>query len=352
MPFVALYALLPVALVEEGYLWLSSQPMTLLLLLSIYLLLRNYPILSSLILAVSILFKQEAVFILPVYVFWYAFRGRSKMKKGFTVFVFSLFLASLPFLVISPSTYLNGVTSGSLGIRYVGSNLLRATNGITTVSAETCSSTFPSIHSSIYVMCGMTYSFSKPAVSYLIFNSLDWIAAVTAIPLLVMVAIILFFSRKKNNVLELACAYSMIAMLCVFSVSFHALYVYYFIPVYAFLFSSARSRSSVMVLGILSALSLFTPDKSYAPVLLSLVSIAIISSLKDTSRACGPSNSSSASVGGPTLKLLIRTESDCRKKETVRDMIGQELQPKSETRSYFRFHLTERLKILASDSES
>ena len=98
-----LYALLPVALVEEGYLWLSSQPMTLLLLLSIYLLLRNYPILSSLILAVSILFKQEAVFILPVYVFWYAFRGRSKMKKGFTVFVFSLFLASLPFLVISPS---------------------------------------------------------------------------------------------------------------------------------------------------------------------------------------------------------------------------------------------------------
>ena len=51
------YALSPLALVNEGYLWLSSQPMTFFIILSIYLLKEKRPLLSIISLATAILFK-------------------------------------------------------------------------------------------------------------------------------------------------------------------------------------------------------------------------------------------------------------------------------------------------------
>ncbi len=58
------------ALVFEGISYLSEQPMLFFLLLSFVLLVGKKAKASAIALALGIMFKQDALFVLPVYVFW------------------------------------------------------------------------------------------------------------------------------------------------------------------------------------------------------------------------------------------------------------------------------------------
>lgn len=280
-----LYALSPVALFVEGYLWLSSQPMTFFLVLSIYLLRKDRPIFSTVALAISILFKQEAIFILPVYTTWYLMKYRTRALKGIVIMLCLVFLISLPFLTLSPIGYLNGVTSGGLGVVYQGPNFIRSTILSTTLSsstAQSCAPTVPNTFTGSLVTCGLTYSWTKESASFVMISMLDWIASLAIFPLFGLTAILLLLSRKRTNILELSSALAMIGFLLLFSIRVHSLLVYYFIPIYALLFASARGKSTIIILIVTSGFSLFTPDKSYVPALLTLVSISAIVATKDS----------------------------------------------------------------------
>ncbi|MCL4518282.1 MAG: hypothetical protein M1587_03700 [Thaumarchaeota archaeon] len=240
---------------------------------------KGKPILSSVSLAFSILFKQEALFILPAFVFWYFVKYRTKSWKGIALLICILFVVSAPFLIISPVGYLNGVTSGSLGVVYSGPNFLRSTMTLpspTSATTQACTQILASTLNSSQIVCGLTYSWGKPSPGYLLVTMLEWVVYLAVFPIFVLTAFLLFLSRKRNNILELSCALSLIGFLLLFSLSVHSLLVYYFIPVYALLFASARGRSTLSVLIITSILSVFTPDKSYVPALLTLLSLTAI----------------------------------------------------------------------------
>ena len=112
------YALSPFFLLYEGYLWFSSQPMTFFFLMSIYLLLSKRPIFSFAAFAFAILFKQEVMFVLPLYIILYLRDYRGNFLRGFSTFCGILLVFSIPFLVLAPGAYVT-----SLSLRHSGSYL-------------------------------------------------------------------------------------------------------------------------------------------------------------------------------------------------------------------------------------
>ena len=101
------YALSPFALYYEGYVWLSSQPMTFFAMLSVCLVLRNRPVPSFSALAVAILFKQEVLFLLPFFLFLVVHQNKRQLPGALAAFSGILIAVSLPFLVASPRGYLD-----------------------------------------------------------------------------------------------------------------------------------------------------------------------------------------------------------------------------------------------------
>jgi hypothetical protein len=109
------FIFLPTSLIYEGVSWLSEEPMLFFLLLSVYLLMDDRPFASAFIYSLSILLKQDALFVLPAYLFWMI--TRYKLSK--TVWVVAIvsavvFMFSLPYLLLDAPDYLGSVSLGLL----------------------------------------------------------------------------------------------------------------------------------------------------------------------------------------------------------------------------------------------
>ena len=211
------YALLPTALLYEGYVWFSTQPFLFFAVVATYFAVIGRPYFSGILLGVSFLMKQEAfIFFLPLLLyFFYEKRGINVLKvivSASSVFI----LISLPYSIALPLHYIDAMTIGLAGFR----------------------------------------GFAMPSNS---FTSMHYMALSYA---MVPVIIALWFEVKQ---MEINCfTISAVFFNAVLSVLFfwYILYPYryYIIPLYVLLILGSNSKRSYLGLFIMSGLSLLLPS--------------------------------------------------------------------------------------------
>jgi 4-amino-4-deoxy-L-arabinose transferase-like glycosyltransferase len=280
-----LYAFAPFVLYYEGYLWLSSQPMTFFLILAVYLFKDNRPVLSFASLAVAIMFKQEALFIMPAYLLLYFKAYRASIPKGIGVFVVIVVAVSLPFLIAAPRDYVGMLNYFSV---YLGSpepaapiasgivnNAVFAPNPLGTCGLQT----IPGVYTG--TICG-TIANLKEFASSLLVGKIDQIASFLEPLLLALLLPVLYVSRRSASFLQILCIYSMLASLVLFQDFVEPSLAYYFVPVYALIFASITDKRT-LVLGIATALLSVTITEGPFQVILPLGYLFALMALQDAS---------------------------------------------------------------------
>jgi len=240
------YAFSPVALVNEGYIWLSSQPMTLFLLISLFLLRGGRPLLSGGALAIAVLFNQEAIFVLPVYLVFIA-KSRASLFKSGGFFAFTLFGGLSPFLLQAPKAVLIHLAIWlpfNIGPSEPGRLPVFTPSSMVSIGQPCEYTVVPHVYSG--TICGEIANF-KAYAWFLQISRLDAMAAFIAPILFVLFGAGLIAVRRSPRILEMASAYSIIGGLFIFSALVHTSFAYYFVPVYALILASVTTRRSLIV---------------------------------------------------------------------------------------------------------
>lgn len=239
------YAFSPVALVNEGYLWLDSQPTTLFILLGILLLKKDRPVLSAGALALAALFNQDALLVLPVFVI-YMIKSRTSLLKPGGLFALTFLGGLSPFVALAPSATLGHLAFFPIDLGPPEPSRLPPYTPPASVSfAQSCHYTVvPHVYTG--ALCGDIVNL-KAYVGFLQLIKIDAIAGFVAPLLFVLFAIALVAVRRSPNILEMACAYSITGGLFVFSAVVHTAFAYYFVPVYALILASVTSSRSLLV---------------------------------------------------------------------------------------------------------
>ena len=278
-----LYAFAPFVLYYEDYLWLSSQPMTFFLILSVYLFKESRPVLSFASLAVAVMFKQQALFILPAYLLLYYKEHRASIPKGVGIFVAIVIVVSLPFLIAAPRDYIGSLNYFSV---YLGppEPALPIASGIVNSATPapnplgTCGvQTIPGLYTG--TLCGSVVNAKEFAAS-LLAGRLDQIASFLEPLLLVLIAPALYVSRRSQSFLQMLCIYSLLACLVLFADFAEPSLGYYFVPVYALIFASVVDKRTLL-LGVATALLSVTIPEGPFQVILPLGYLFVLMALQD-----------------------------------------------------------------------
>lgn len=231
------YALSPLALLCEGTLLLSGQPMLFFMLLAIYLLQRKRPLYSSLSLAIAVLFRQEAMFLAPLFIPYLLKYYKEDTAKAALVFIGVLLAVSLPFLLLAPLQYVNA----------------------------------------------MVYNAQK-AILIIPLNSFETILSVLSLwsllPVALLAIIVLYSSeRLKLNAAGFYGAFIVSTLIAAFGyLTVHNVYRYYYLPVYALLLvASTNWKMPLIDLGIVtfSLLAPPGPAQELLPYLAILILLAV-----------------------------------------------------------------------------
>jgi hypothetical protein len=265
------YAISPFFLLYEGYLWLSSQPMTFFMILSLYLLLTRRPLWSALIFAIAVLFKQELILIFPVYLIWYI-KSYSKLSvlRAVATLIAVILAVSLPFIIITPQGYLSAISYGFLapstftasGYSNVGT-LGGVPNSLTTSQSLICTTISSTWRSQICNYGNFSYTLTKHTPSWTVILSwpfLDQLGIWLFLPMLVVTVYNLIRLRHDETTLFLFGSVIMTGFLAFFAIDIHTIYRYYLIPAYVFPLVSSRTRLSLVVAIVLPVLSLVFPS--------------------------------------------------------------------------------------------
>jgi hypothetical protein len=251
------YALSPLAIFNEGYLWLSSQPMTLFALLSVYFASRRQAIDSMVMLALAILFKQEALAVLPVVAVFLFRHTKAEFWKAMGMFTCVVVLASLPFVLLAPIQYASATSFISLGA--AGPTLVPNYPSMPEAVPHPCTNIFVNAQFPSVAVCGDV----TPNVNQLVFlevtSAMQRIAQVVAPTLLTIAFPLLVVLRKRTEILQCASAYFTMSILLVFSIFVHQSLDYYLVPVYAFLSASSSRLVSVAIVAGIETLSMMSP---------------------------------------------------------------------------------------------
>lgn len=266
------YAISPFFLLYEGYLWLSSQPMTFFMILSLYLLIMKRPISASAAFAIAILFKQELVFIFPIYlIYMYVHFGKAMIVRSLGVICAIILAVSLPFLLIAPGLYLYIMSYGIIPVSIFGPSHFSyvvalgqtiTANGSSTLSCSTLSETWRSL------LChfgNLTYTDSKFIPSWTaIFTSgfINSVSTLIFVPLMIITLFNLIRLRKDPSFLILLGCVIFTALLATFSFEVHSVYRYYFVPVYILPLLISRTKLSLSLAITIPILSLALPSGS------------------------------------------------------------------------------------------
>jgi 4-amino-4-deoxy-L-arabinose transferase-like glycosyltransferase len=254
-----LYAFAPFVLYYEDYLWLSSQPMTFFMILAVYLLKEERPVLSFASLAVAAMFKQEAIFLLPAYLLLY-FKGyRASMPKGIAVFLAIVLIVSLPFLILAPIDYIGSLNYFQLSLGPLEPAAPIASSIVNAVAPSpnplgTCAlQTIPGLYTG--TLCGSVVNLKEFAAS-LVAGRIDQIATFLEPLLLLILAPALYVSRRAQNFAQMLCIYSLLLSLFLFQEYVEPSLAYYFVPVYALIFASVLNRLTLVLATATALLSL------------------------------------------------------------------------------------------------
>lgn len=279
------YALSPFALAYEDYLWLSSQPAVFFALMSIYLLQSRKPLLSGVALGVGVLFKQDALFIMPAYLFYYVREYGRQAWKGIAAMVTVLLTFSAPFLLSFPQAYIASISYGLLGswvpILSRGltlcSSFMQVSSGVyaTCTNGTSQFSIFATLSSQFVssVAPSATPGYGEAILTQVILTQLGRLLVIP-VAVLILPAILAF--RHKRNFLELAAAYSASSFLVVFSFLVHLELMYYLLGVYSLLLTAVTSRKTLTIAIVTPILALLTPSGWFQTLLPYLSLLAIM----------------------------------------------------------------------------
>ena len=252
----ALFILAPTNLYYVDYLWLNPSLTTLFLMVSIYLLIEGRYDLSAFTLAVSIGFKQTALFALPVIlaVMWKGQRGRSGAVRYLLLVAFICVLVSLPYLVISPGAYLASIflVPPDLWDSGLPSNYFQIGVGTgTAVSFNTLdwlTSKWALLSAGVYSPATL----ALPAFIFFIPSAYSWVYSTSSVLsmagyLVISVGFVLVLRGvwKRGSVDQTdLLRYVLCAMLLVFT--FYPLYKYYVVGLIPVLVLLARNRRDMV----------------------------------------------------------------------------------------------------------
>jgi Gpi18-like mannosyltransferase len=270
-----LYAVSPFILLYEGAAWLSEQPMLFFLLLSVYMLQSKRPIWSAIAFGVSILFKQDAIFLLPAYAYWdiriYGFRSS---LRAFSIILAIVLLTSLPFLIIAPINYIGSLTLGRLGLHYVPTLLLPSDQTTAPVSIGsfslvsgnaglppfTCSNIVNNIFGLSKICLGVQ-SDGQTITNYIqtaapagIENLLTAFALILLLPVLPE---LLLIDKSKRFTLSFAVSFAFF-VIPLFLFGQLPSFKYYLVPFFALLFASSTDAASLGITAIAPIIVLFS----------------------------------------------------------------------------------------------
>ena len=265
------YSLSPLALVEEGYLWLGSQPMTFLLLLSILLLRNEKRVLAWSMLAIAVMIKQEAIWVFPAFLLLADRKDKIRTLIGAGTFSLLILLLSMPFLILTPYNYLNSVTYSIFS---------HATLNQLPPGPQEGTGVFTS-----NVLHTVLITYSNPILIYAN-NFVDWVSAIAVLPLYALLLPVLFEFRSKDSFKELVSAYSVLGLLLVFYLLGHPVFRYYLLPVWVLVLASSRSRRTSVLSVVLCAASVLTPAGIFQ-VMLVLVTMLVIIAFLDSTKGNG-----------------------------------------------------------------
>lgn len=267
------YAVLPTAVFYEGYVWMSTQPMLLFIMLSVYYARKRHTLRSGLMLALASLYKQQALFILPAYLLWLGLRSWRHAAKAMAILLLTLIAASAPFLVSYPGQYMSAMSYGLLPQGYHW-NATSSTQGSESATEARCfvsTSPLPGDTSCNYAF--ITYP--NPRLTLLI-QLLDFLAHIVPAPLLASSLLLPIARRRDEGSLGLWCSYSLALLLQAFHhMTGHPLYAYYYVPLYAMLLAGARTVKGLALAAAFATMAALLPDGNPQALIASLALVAL-----------------------------------------------------------------------------
>lgn len=276
------YALSPIALFFEGFLWFNSQPVVLFALLSVYLLQTKRFTLASIALGVAVLFKQDALFIAPAFFIWSLTRNEGGRLKPIASFFGTLVAGSLPFLILTPISYIKAVSYGFLGTYSATLSLTQIGNQSSTVSSlvtsPTCS--YTANLSKVVETCtnagAITITSHGQNLEAVLTILGDSLGPVLIISLAILLFPAILVTRKWPNSYLLSSVYSSILFLIVFSFEVHSIYRYYLLLPYALLLAGSTNWRTLAVPVLSMGLSVYLPEGNFQLILLLSALLAFI----------------------------------------------------------------------------
>jgi len=275
------YALSPLMVLYEGYLWFSSQPMVFFLLLSFYLLqLRRVPI-AAVCFGIAVLFKQDALFLVPAYLVAQWSTSPRQTSRAVAIASLTVLAGCLPFLILAPSQFLVEISFtvlekvGLPPLAYVqsGNGLIAATSIAPGACATFSTSALTSICASVVNQSVLSSSLST---LYLILND---VAGLILLPFALLVGVALYSVRRRRGFVFLIGAYSSAVIFVLFALTIHpGFYRYYFLALYSMLLAASWKRSLLVVVIATMLVSLLTPSGIFQELLpmFALLSMVIL----------------------------------------------------------------------------
>jgi len=290
------YGLSPFFLLYEGYLWYSSQPMTFLILLAFYFLTIRRPLFSSVVFALAVLFKQEVIIVLPIFLFWILRYSKPQLLKSVVIIIAIFVFVSLPFLVISPGGYVSSLSYGMVDSSQLPSSLSNplTNSSISSLAASHSSSPTSLVCSTISntwrsLVCkygNFTYTDHKAVPSLALLVSAPFINTISPWITILMLAIASYYIyalRNYERTWMIASGIALMAFITLFSLDVHAMYRYYLVPVYGILLCCSEDRFSLILSASAPLLSILLPSGSIQllPPVFAFVTLLTRSYLRD-----------------------------------------------------------------------
>ena len=249
----ALFILAPTNLYYVDYLWLNPSLTTLLLLISVYFMIEGRYAWSAFILALSIGFKQTALFALPVFLFiiWRRRVGRFQPVKYLLVVAGVCLALSLPYIVVRPTLYLDSILRVPLNtFSYVQlpDNYYQIASGtgtqVTFNTSNWLTSRWALLSPGVYgpaTLALPVFIFLAPTASYWLYTNSSLLSVVGYLAIAVGFVLLLWRVWRRKTIEQAdILRYVLYAMLFVFT--FYPLYKYYVVGMVPLLVLLVRSR--------------------------------------------------------------------------------------------------------------
>ena len=268
------YALFPLAIINEGYLWFSTEPMLFLMLASLYLAQTKKTGLAFVVLAVGIGMKQEAVFMLPGLLLM-AKDDIKQALRGMAVGAGILFGMVLPFLIAVPRDFISSVTVDLIKFSSYAPSRLDPGDpwGIYNITAPSPSGVIQCHQASYWFYQGAVCGTVSPLQLFI--NHIYLVvgqALVAAYPMVLVLSLgaVVFMGLRSRPPSAWPQAVMGVSFLALLVLVVNQSWGYAVIPAYALLLTTVTSKRSLAVAGVVLGVEILAPVYPIQIIILSI----------------------------------------------------------------------------------